>query len=572
MEVRKRSHDMQSKKRLLVIDLMAIAFVSSYPCTAAFASARPSCASLADVEIRANKIGLPTRGSIVTSAALIAASPKTDKGISMPEYCKIQGEINPADPKAPPIKFEVHMPSDWSHRSIHFGGGGFNGSIPTESIMNRERPDSLRPIARGYATFGSDSGHSGAVYDGSFALNHEALLNFAYEALKKTKDTAFEIIKLYYGEYPRYSYFYGASEGGREGYTVAQRFPNDYNGVIALDAILRLVGAHIHDNATLTTLAKGGWMNKNKIALVTKSTLDLCDELDGLKDGIISKYGILDPSAGWKAACPHDATSLRCPTGKDEGDRCLSDAQLAMVNILRNPFVLPFKLASGSTGYVGFGAMGGESGDAAWYMARIGSQPPPEPQPPGVWNNFEYGTPLGPFFGHNTVRFLIAQDSNFQTYDFDPIPYQERIQYLSSILDSIDPDISKFMEQGGKLIMREDTCDHFRSAFLGINYYKSLLDKFGERKVEESVRLYVAVGADHFGGSAPSQADLLTLIENWVEKGSAPPKNLVGVEMDPMSLKARSSRPMCGYGLYPRYNGKGDPKDASSFTCTSLSQ
>jgi feruloyl esterase len=452
---------------------------------------------------------------------------------------------------------------------MHFGGGGFNGTVPTEGT-NRERPDSPKPLARGYATFGSDSGHTGG--DGSFALNKEALVNFAYEALKKAKDAAFEIMKLYYGEPPKYSYFYGASEGGREGYTVAQRFPKDYDGVIALDPIINLVGTHIHDNATLTTLAKGGWMNNNKIALLDKSTLDLCDELDGLKDGIISKYGILDPERGWKAACPHDAAALRCPTGEDEGDGCLSDAQLATVNMLRNQFELPFKLVSGSTGYVGFGAMGGESGAQAWDTAEIGSQPPPKPQPPGIWDIRKFGTATIPYYGHNNVRFLISQDPNFQTYDFNSLAYKDRIQYLSSILDSIDSDISAFMKRGGKLIMREDTCDYFRSPFLGINYYKSLLDKFGGKRVDGSVRLFVAVGANHFGQSAPSQADLVTLVENWVEKRTAPPKNIVAVDMDPSTLKVRSSRPMCGYGLYPRYNGKGDPKAASSFTCTSLSK
>jgi hypothetical protein len=566
---------MQSGKRLVVAAVIVTFVTLSSPRVCAIASAinPQSCPSLTGTRIDAGKIGLPTKGAVVTSAALVAARPRTDKVIAMPEYCRVQGIISPVDSQAPPIKFEIHMPTDWNHRSIHFGGGAFNGSVPTdESSTNRERPDSPRPIARGYVTFGSDSGHSGVAYDGSFALNDEALLNFAYEALKKTKDTAFEITKRYYGEYPRYSYFYGASEGGREGYTVTQRFPKDYNGVIALDPIISLMGAHIHDNATLTTLARGGWMNKNKIALITKSTLDLCDELDGLKDGIISKYGILDPVSGWKPACAHDAALLRCPSGKDEGDSCLSDAQLATVNMLRNPFILPFKLVSGSTGYVGFGAMGGENNPMSWDTAEIGSQPPPVPQPPGVWDMNKHGTPTVPGFGHNNVRFLIAQDPKFQTYDFNPVPYQARIQYLSSILDSINPDISEFMNHGGKLIMREDTCDYFRSAFLGINYYKSLLDKFGEKKVDGSVRLFVAVGANHFGQSAPSQADLITLVENWVEKGAAPPKNIVGVDMDPKELKVRSSRPLCGYGLYPRYNGSGDPKEASSFTCTPLSR
>lgn len=570
---------MQVRKGLIAIG--AILMVSL--CSGAFAFDQPSCASLAGKEIKADRIGLPTTGAVITSAAVVPAAPRTidpDTGgivLPVPEYCKVQGIIRPVDPKAPPIRYEVHLPKDWNGRSFHFGGGGLDGVVIYDTVpilgaikgaTYPERPDSPMPIMRGYATFGSDSGHNSPIFDATFALNDESLLNFAYAALKKVKDTAFEIITLYYGKPPKHNYFYGSSNGGRQGHTVVQRFPDDYDGVIAAVPIISEEGTHIHDNAALSTLAKGGWMNKKKIELIEKSTTDLCDELDGLKDGIISKYGKLVPKLGWHAACPHDATVLRCPSGADEGDTCLSDAQLATVRMLRDRFVFPFKLASGATDYVGYGAMGGEAGPNMWLPADIGGKAPPVPQPPGVW--FSPDTPLVAYFGHANMRFMVARDPNFQTYDFDPVPFKDRIQFLSSIMDSINPDISKFMARGGKLIMKENTCDYFRSAFLGINYYKSLLDKFGESTVDKSVRLYVAVGADHFGQGAPSQADLISTLEEWVEKGIAPPKNIVAVDMDPTNFRVRSSRPMCGYGLYPRYKGSGDPKDASSFTCVPL--
>jgi feruloyl esterase len=424
------------------------------------------------------------------------------------------------------------------------------------------------PLARGYATFGSDSGHTGN--NASFGLNDEALLNFAYEQLKKTKDTAFEIIRLYYGKPPKYSYFAGHSEGAREGHAVSQRYPKDYDGIIAVVPILNEEGTHIHDNAVLTALAQGGWMNQNKIKLITDSTLALCDGLDGLKDGIISKYGVFDPSVGWKAACPHDASTLRCPTGKDEGDSCLSDAQVNAVNVIRNRFLLPFPVQSGSTGYIGYGAMGGESNGTAWDTIIIGKKAPPVPQPPGVWDQAAYGVGGIPYYGHTNMRFFIARDPGFQTYDFKPEAFRERIQYLSSLIDTLDPDISAFVGHGGKMIMKENTGDYHRSTFLGINYYKSLLDKLGEDTVKKSVRLYVAVGPNHFGQFAPSQADLITLLENWVEKGTAPPEHITAVDMDPKDFTVKSSKPMCGYGFYPRYNGSGDPKDAASFTCSPL--
>jgi len=332
---------------------------------------------------------------------------------------------------------------------------------------------------------------------------------------------------------------------------------------------------HVHDNAVLTALAPlpiggGGWMNKNKIKLITDSTNALCDANDGVVDGIISKYGVLDPVLGWHAACQHDVSVLRCAGGVDTGDTCLSDAQIAAAKVIRDRFTLPFTLPNGNNGYVGYGAMGGESNATAWDTVVVGSQPPPVPQPPGVWSSSAYGVGNIAYYGHTNMRYLVAQNPNFQTYNFNPLPYEARIKFLSSILDSINPDISAFLDKGGKLIMKENTCDYHRSTFLGINYYKSLLDKFGEKTVDQSVRLYVAVGANHFGSFAPSQADLISLLEDWVERHKAPPKNIVGVTMDPKTFDVTASRPMCGYGLYPKYNGSGDVNDASSFTCEPL--
>ncbi len=530
------------------------------------------CASLTGVKIAATSIGLPTSGATVTSATLIAATPQTkdEKNnivLALPEYCKIEGAIAPIDPNAPPINFQVSLPTKWNDRSMHFGGGGLNGRVITGvGPRHTQPPSDPWPIARGYATFGGDSGHTGN--NTAFGLNDEALRNFGFESMKKTRDTAFDLIKRYYGKQPSHNYFNGESEGGREGHTMTQRFPADYDGVIALVPIISEEGTHIHDNAVLTTLANGGWMNKDKIKLIAESTLAACDEIDGLKDGMISKYGTFDPILGWHAACAHDVSVLRCPGGGDTGDSCLSDAQIATVKMIRDPFVLPFRLVSGSTGYVGYGAMGGESDPITWDMALIGSAPPVKPQPPGPALNPGVGSI--PTFGFGNVRYFLAQDPAFQTYNFDPVPYEKRIQYLSSLLDSLNPDISAFLERGGKLIMKENSCDYHRSMFLGMNYYKALLDKFGSSVTDQFVRFYVAVGPNHFGANAPSQTDLITLLENWVEKGQAPPKNLVAVQMDPTNFKVLRSRPMCGYAMYPRYNGSGDPNDASSFTCAPL--
>ena len=540
-----------------------------------------NCAALSGMTISKDKIDLPTNGATITSAALVPATPQTVDGsrnivLAVPEYCKVLGSIAPVDPKAPLINFEVNLPTEWNQKSMHYGGGGLNGILVTGlDSPFPQPPDSPTPLGRGYVTIGSDSGHQGGG-NAAFGLNEESLLNFCYEQLKKTKDTAFEIIKAYYGKAPKYSYFDGNSEGGRESHTVVQRYPKDYDGVIAVAPIISEQGTHIHDNAMLTAFAPGpvgggGWMNQNKIKLIADSTNALCDADDGLVDGIISKYGTLDPDLGWRAACQHDVSVLRCNGGADTGETCLSDAQIAAVHVIRDRFVLPFKLPNGSTGYVSYGAMGGENNLNGWAGPRgpiLGPTIPPVPQPPEIMSSAGIGGVA--YFGHTNMRFFVAQDPNFQTYNFDPVPYKSRIEYLSSIIDSIDPDISQFTKRGGKLIMKDNTADYHRSVFLGINYYKSLLDKFGEPTVEDSVRLYVAVGANHFGENAPSQADLITLLENWVEKGIAPPKNIEAVTVDRTNFKVTASRPMCGYGQYPRYKGSGDPNAASSFFCTGL--
>jgi Tannase and feruloyl esterase len=543
------------------------------------------CASLAGMTISAKKIDLPTNGATITSAAVVPAAAQTvdvsgNIVLATPEYCKVLGTIAPVDPTAPLINFETNLPTSWNRRTMHYGGGGLNGTLVTGlAQLYPQPPNSPTPLQRGYVTFGSDSGHQGGS-TAAFGLNSEALLNFCYEQLKKTKDTAFQIIKLYYDKKPKYSYFDGNSEGGREGHTVVQRYPDDYDGVIALDPIISEEGTHIHDNAMLTAFAPkpvggGGWMNQNKIKLIQDSTNALCDANDGLKDGIIGKYGVLDPVLGWKAACNHNVSVLRCPSGNDEGDTCLSDAQIAAVHVIRDPFILPFKLPSGSYGYIGYGAMGGEAYiPNGWWGPILGVTIPPVPQPsdPSAtpYNMSNVGIGNVAYYGFTNMRFFVAQDPYFQTYNFDPVPYKHRIQYLSSIIDSIDPQVWWFVAKGGKLIMKDNTADYHRSVFLGVNYFKSLIDTLSSPVVDHFARLYVAVGANHFGQGAPSQADLITVLENWVEKGIAPPKNITGVTMDPTNFNVTASRPMCGYGLYPRYNGSGDPNNASSFTCTSL--
>jgi len=438
---------------------------------------------------------------------------------------------------------------------MHYGGGGLNGSVVSGLTTRYPAPPNAPvPLARGYVTFGSDSGHSGS--DGTFALNDEALRNFGHEQLKKTHDVALGIIELRYGKKPERLYFAGNSQGGREALAVVQRYPTDYDGVFASEFVIDFTALSLHQNRILTLLAEGGWMNSAKIALLAKSTLAACDMLDGLADGIISNY----------MACHHDPAVLRCPGGKDTGDECLSDAQIDAVKAVRYPSEVGFELANGITSCAGYGAGGAEDLPRSWDRAIMGSTPPAKPQPIGMYLN--PGVGAAPFYGHTFTRWFVARDPTFDTYHFDAGKYRKRILELSELLDSTNPDLSAFYARGGKLILKQNTADYVQSARTGMNYYKAVVAKLGQDKTDQFVRFYVTPGASHMGDYVPDSIDLVPLIEKWVENGQAPPESLIQEELDPKTFQVLRSRPLCRYPDFPKYNGSGDPNAASSFTCS----
>jgi len=500
------------------------------------------CSGLAGTVISEEAIGLPTTGAEVQSATTAAATTST------PEYRRVEGVITPIDPTAPDIRFRVNLPADWNGKAMHFGGGGFNGSVVAATGGAPSAPPGTpTPLARGYVTFGSDSGHVGG--NASFGLNDEALVNFGYAALKKTRDVAVTLIGAFYGSGPAFTYFVGSSQGGREGVTVAQRFPADYDGVLSRVPVLNFTALQIAGNRMGAQLlaANGGWMNATEIALLSDRTLAACDPVDGVSDGIITKY----------EGCDFDPAVLRCPGGADTSDECLSDAQIGALEVLHSPLMFDFPLANGVTRYPGW-PVGHEAASLIpWWMS---GSPPPDVQPPGTVP----GGGLAVNFGAQTVRYFIAQDPTLQTYNFDHNDprWRQRIEEVSAIVDSTDPDLRAFQASGGKLIIQEHMGDYAQSPYAGIQYYNSVVDTLGNGQTKRFVRLYVSPGADHGGANTPSQVDWVTALENWVEDGQAPPRDLEMVQSDPV----QRTRPACEYPEWPRYV-RGDHDEASSFRC-----
>ncbi len=555
-----------------LMTLMRLATLAALPIIASCAStagdsgtrlALQRCEDLQGLVVAAADIGLPTRGARVASAERLAETapyPDEDGEHLLPTAarCLLQGEIAPADGAAPPIRFAINLPLAWNGRALHSGGGGMNGvviSAPKNKGSGRFDPiplDRPYPVTQGYATFGSDSGHQ--TPDFTFMGNDEALRNFAGDELKKTRDVALKLITAAYGRAPTHLFFSGESEGGRETMIAAQRFPQDYDGFIATSPVIALTTIHLSDNNVRSKLIQG-WLDAPAIKLVAERTRASCDAADGLKDGVIARY----------LECRNDVATLRCGDGKPAAG-CLSDAQIASVNAVREPWALPVVMAHGLTRYAGYGVTGDEDGERYQYsFYPVGKQPPSLPLAPGRGFEPQRGAILN--FAAFWVRHAIVQDPAFDPFLFDLRPHAARIQYVSALFDATDPDLRGLARRGAKLIVLQPSADNAVGLPMIADYYRSVVATIGQAETDRVLRLYVGAGGGH-NVTGPSQVDTLALLEDWVLRGKAPPDSVEAVEMGPADLRVRRSMPACRYPAYARYNGSGDTDKAASFTCT----
>ena len=547
--------------------LLGAALMLLPPGDAAAQSAAERCAALKEA-IPAGQIGLPSAGAKIESAEVVGASPLKDAQLpfgplppylavvpAAPEYCKVRGAIAPTDPKAPPILFQVNLPTVWNGSSVQFGGGGFNGVLITGLGLPPLAPaDSSSPLARGFVTYGTDSGHQsppGTLLQ-AFALNDEALTNFAYAAYKKTRDVAVALMQRGYGRGPSKLYYVGFSEGGREGITMAQRFPNDFDGILSGVPVINWVGLMTAFVRIGNAQLGEGWLSPEKVKVVQDAVLQACDQLDGLTDGIVS-----NPD---KCKEAFDPAKLACRGGDEP--TCLTAPQLEAVKAVQKPLELNFALANGNHTYPGWG-YGGEGAAGTgpvggWVSWQTGATAPT--LPPSQTNSMAW------IFGSGAVQYFFARDPNYDPTKFEPSKLAERMKEISALMDSTNPDLSAFSARGAKLIMFENMADYAQSPYAGIEYYKSVQAKMGTAKTDSFARLYVLPGVDHMGAGAAGAVDLFAVLTDWVEKGKAPGELAAEVQEIKPAFKVISARPLCRYPTYPRYRG-GDATKAESFHC-----
>lgn len=556
-----------SARSLMVRSLMAHML-----CVAGWSWATPpslplqgDCEALSGSNLPAQVIGLPSGPARIASATLQAATtaslaergptPAARFSPALPVFCRVLGAIAPIDPLAPPIQFQINLPMVWNGRSVQYGGGGFNGTLVNALALVPAAPfDQPVPLSQGYVTYGTDSGHQNKAGEPpqSFALNDEALDNFAHASYKKVRDVAVEVMRRGYGQAPQKLYFVGSSEGGREGLTMAQRYPRDFDGIFSRVPVVHWTGLQHAGWRDGMALMQGGWMAPAQVQAVGQAVLAACDASDGLVDGIVS-----DP-----VGCRQrfDVRKLQCDG--QLGASCLTPAQVKAVQTLGTPLRMDVELAHGVREYPGRGPSGEASpafaatgGWMAWWTGATAPTVPPQPSNGIAW-----------FYGGGAIQYFFARNPALDLTTYQAREHAARIQAVSALMDATNPDLSAFHARGGKLILLENMADYAQSPYAGIAYVESVRQKLGAATTATFMRLYTAPGVDHVGAGAPANVDLFSALTHWVENGKAPTNLELLDQSLTLPVNLLRSRPLCEWPLLPRYQG-GDVNAAASFKC-----
>lgn len=534
----------------------------------------------ADIEKAGTSIPASAIGEPVGSVKLYA--PRwVDATATIPAHGIIEGSIMPVDPNGWPINFRVLLPATWSLRGMQQGGGGMNGTL---GIGGQGAGSSL---SKGFAIYGSDGGHqaggmgpasaqnkplaTGPTTGDEWALNEEAMKNLAYMQMKKTHDAAMVIMERVYGKRPMYNYYVGSSQGGREALTVAQRYPADYDGIIANVPIvnfstLMLAPVLIRIQEKPMT----NWVTPAKIKTIASEVIRQCDALDGIADGVINNYmaaraifNVKDnvgPKDPWKA--------LRTPNGIDpdpkdtSANAKLSDGQIKTLEFMYSPYTFKTPLVNGVKSFGMWLPNTTPSDFGMIAPTRFKGQE-------GAAENARPFSHLG-ILG---VTGFLMKDLKANSLDYiEGGQWNKRREEISKWLDATNPDLSAFYKRGGKMIITIGLMDNLASNGAQLDYYQSLIDKMGRTRVDEFARLFVVPHGGHglsgkgyaINGDgkaveiknipAPSGNDNVDLLVSWVEKKQVPAKTLVVDEKGRIGTDTNvKGYLLCSYPNYPKY-------------------
>jgi feruloyl esterase len=434
----------------------------------------------------------------------------------LPEHCRVALILTPSSDSH--IEMEIWLPAaNWNGKFQAVGNGGWAGTISYPALA--------AALAEGYATASNDTGHKGG--NALFAIDHpEKLVDFAYRAVHEMTVMSKSIIASYYGRAPRLSYWNGCSTGGRQGLMSAQRYPEDFDAILAGAPANYQTHLHAWDLSVAVPVLKdpAAVVPAAKLEMVNRAVLNACDARDGVTDGLLNE----------PRKCTFDVATLACKSG--DADNCLTAPQVASIK-------RTYAAAKTSAGQVVFPGKdpGSETG---WVGLLSGRQAP--------------GVSVGSFqVAYNDAKW----DPLTFDIDRDLKPVNEKV---GSIVNAVNPDLRAFKARGGKLLLYHGWNDTAISAGNTLDYYASVLDKMGPKQ-DDWIRMFMAPGMQHCGGGpGPNQVNWMAVLERWRESAVAPDRiDAARVTNNRVDM----TRPLCPYPQVAQYKGAGSTNDAANFVC-----
>ena len=513
---------------LAVLGVWALCGMQSWAAT--------SCASLKDLklpdttitvaeEVAAGAFHIPEGAPVQGNGARNVVFAK------MPAFCRLGGDIHPV--ATSDIKFEVWMPLEkWNGRFEAVGNSGYAGNIEYSAMRNA--------LVDGYATGGTDTGHTAAgMATAPWAMNLESLIDFGYRAAHEMTVKSKATITAFYGSKPEYSYWNGCSEGGRQGMGEAERYPNDFNGILAGSPVFDFVPSRSREFVTSKLIASGEMspVPQAKFKAIYDAVLAKCDAADGIKDGVIN-----DPQQ-----CHFDPATLLCKNG-DSPD-CLTAPQVKAMQIeydgVYNPVTHKLLLHGHSPGF-------------EYNQVNRANNAPPLPAPAAN------GAAPAPTLPGSFYRYFVYRRLDWDASTFDyakDFPYAEKTVGIS--LDNYNPNLKGFKAAGGKLISYHGWADGQPAPMTTVDYFKEVQATVGDSS--SFYRLFMVPGMGHCqGGPGTDHFDKMSAITDWVEHGKAPDKIIASHLTDGQVTR---TRPLCPYPQVAKYLGTGSTDESASFVC-----
>ncbi len=462
----------------------------------------------------------------VDDAATVAAKDP------VPEFCHVQGQIMPE------VRFDVSLPRAWNGRLYMFGNGGFAGENLASSgrVVRRDAA-----LAKGFVVVSTNTGHDASREPlATFAASPQKLIDYAYRAVHVSALTAKQLARAYYGTAPERSYFDGCSTGGRQGLISAQRFPEDFDGIIVGAPVLDFSGTMLHYVRVGQALRSAPALHE-KIAVVAAKVYEKCDAVDGAADGLLTdpRQCRFDPATDLPK-CAADAPAAGCVTAAE-----VTALQAVYGDLLVNG-VPRFRGFPVGAEVAAPGPGGARSGWDPWIVRADGQQT------------------ISQSFMETFFKNMVTPGREVDWTTLEPAKALEQLRTISTLLDATDPDLARFRARGGKILMYFGWADPALNPMMGVGYYERVREAMGPT-TPDFFRLFMMPGVFHCaGGPGPDRSNMMTTLVNWVEHGTAPDR-IVATKRQ--GDKDTRSRPLCPYPQVAKYDGKGPVDAAASFAC-----